>query len=49
MTLARLQHTMLDWLRTGDPTLAAALGGGPGPAVYLNNHRAAPCDGRSAS
>ena len=41
MTLARLQHTMLDWLRTGDPTLAAALGGGPGPAVYLNNHRAA--------
>ena len=37
MTLAQLQRTMIGWLRSGD----LALGGGAGPAVYLNNHRAA--------
>ena len=41
MTLAQLQRTMIGWLRSGDPALALALGGGAGPAVYLNNHRAA--------
>ena len=41
MTLAQLQRTMVGWLRSGDPALARALGDGAGPAVYLNNHRAA--------
>ncbi|MBS0253680.1 MAG: putative DNA-binding domain-containing protein [Proteobacteria bacterium] len=41
MSLAQLQQTMIGWLRSGDPALAQGLGGGAGPAVYLNNHRAA--------
>lgn len=41
MSLAQLQQTMIGWLRSGDPALARELGGGAGPAIYLNNHRAA--------
>ena len=41
MSLALLQRDMIAWLRSGDPADAERIGGGPGPAIYLNNHRAA--------
>lgn len=41
MSLLALQRDMMAWLRSGEPLLAERIGGGAGPAIYLNNHRAA--------
>lgn len=41
MSLLTLQRDMIAWLREGAEPLAERIGGGPGPDVYLNNHRAA--------
>ncbi|GEO01508.1 DUF2063 domain-containing protein [Novosphingobium sediminis] len=41
MSLLALQRDFRDWLVTGDDRAAAALGGGPGTAVYQNNYRTA--------
>lgn len=41
MSLLALQRDFRDWLVTGEDSAAAALGGGPGTAVYQNNYRTA--------
>ncbi len=41
MSLLALQRDFRDWLVTGEESAAAALGGGPGTAVYQNNYRTA--------
>jgi hypothetical protein len=41
MTLLEMQRDFRNWLVTGEPAAAAALGGGPGTAVYQNNYRTA--------
>ncbi len=41
MSLLALQRNFRDWLVTGEESSAAALGGGPGTAVYQNNYRTA--------
>lgn len=41
MSLLALQRSFRDWLVTGEDSAAAALGGGPGTAVYQNNYRTA--------
>lgn len=40
MTLLALQRDFIRWLRTGDYQYAERIGGGAGPDIYLNNHRA---------
>jgi len=40
MSLLALQRDMMGWLRTGNAGLSERIGGGPGPDIYLNNHRA---------
>lgn len=41
MSLLTLQRDFRTWLVTGEDSAAAALGGGPGTAVYQNNYRTA--------
>lgn len=49
MRLIDMQRDFRDWLRTEDAGARARLGGGSGPAVYLNNHRAALMESLRAS